>query len=145
MDKTELYKYLFLKEKDIPDHIMKILWEDGMGLVFDLHPDLQNEFNELLAIRHSEIYPNEGLELIKNLFANFNSELNKIKQDISVKRKREKLNGIKKAFESMLNPSWANEVLDLEIQKHRPYLNDYINIIDKELDSINDDNRIPTK
>lgn len=135
MDKSELYKYLFLTEKDIPNHIMEVLWEYGMDLIYDLDPDLKNEFNKLLSKRQLDIFPNEGLRNIRMFFDGFDDNIQKVLKHISVSKQIYDLNHIKRILNSC-KQTMPNEIIELELARHRPYIDDYIKRIDDELKQI---------
>jgi hypothetical protein len=79
-----------------------------------------------------EVYPNEGLAWIRDFFNDFNKQLETIKTDGSQTRKIENLQKLKKVLE-YFKPVWDNEIIELELIRHRPYLDDYILKIDYEL------------
>jgi len=134
IDKDTLLKYCFMPVKDIPKEILQILDEYGLDLINE-HYGTTKYYNELLFKRITEIFPNEGLKIIKDTFQNFKTDLEQIKNDIIVSRKKEQLLNYKCFFENA--KSVCNyDILELELKKHRPYLNDYIDLINNELKNI---------
>ena len=119
--------------KDVPQDILNIIDEYFIEL---MNEEEINIFLNSFYKRKFEIFPIEGLTMIKEFFKNIESELNEIKKYVSDKRKKEKLNtlkGLLKYIESINN----NEVIELELKKHRPFIDDYIKKIDIELNTIN--------
>jgi len=135
MKKSELIKYLMMPVKDVPNHILEIINEYGLELLFEHYKGLEDDFSKLLAKRKCDIFPNEGLQLIKDFFNKFDDELKLILKHISTSKKINDLNNLK-AFMNKLKQPIANEILELEIKRHRPFLDDYINKIDDELKKI---------
>jgi hypothetical protein len=135
MKKSELIKYLMMPVKDVPKHILEILDEYGLELLFEQFNGLEDDFSKHLAKRKCDIFPNEGLQLIKEFFKKFDDELKLILKQISISKKINDLNNLKAIMNKLKQPM-ANEILELEIKRHRPFLDDYINKIDDELKKI---------
>lgn len=123
------------RENEIPPEILEVLNEYGRDLILE-NIGLKDFYFEMIYKRMFEIYPNEGLIYLKDFFTNFKNEFETIKNDISEKRKKEKFGGLI-CFLTQLNETKYNDIINLELDKHRPYINDYINTIQKEIDKLN--------
>lgn len=133
MNKKELLKWLFVPVKDIPPNILPILEEYGFDIINEDF-SLEEYFIDLLCKRKFKIFPIEGLNLFKDLFKELENEIQDAKKIINSKKRKEKLIQIKRILETINNNEpLHNEIFELEIKKHRPFLSEYINIINLEL------------
>lgn len=135
MDKSELIKYLWMPVKDVPEHILEIFDEYGIEFIFEVYDGSEAFFNEGYFNRIKNIFPIEGLRLLKDFFIDFDNDVKQILKHISVSKQIDDLNHRKRFLTNCKQPI-SNEIFELEIKKHRPFLDDYIKRIDNELKQI---------
>jgi len=135
LDIQEVLKYLNCPVKDIPENILKIIDEYGFDLINDEY-GTWDIYYDMLYKRKFEIYPDEGLYMIKIFFIEFKNELDKIKNDISNNRKRENLSRLKKILEHFQNIP-PESLMQLELKNHLQYIPDHIKVINNELSKLN--------
>jgi hypothetical protein len=137
-DEAILKMAMLYRESDLPIHVVEILKEFGAKLLLN-EMDLLEDFTKRRFIRLFEVFPNEGIRAIKGFFDEFNESFSEAVKDISAKRKHEKLQNLKNVLD-FLQTYPFNEVINLELNKHKPYIKDYINYVEVEFEKKNKEN-----
>ncbi|MBI4946278.1 MAG: hypothetical protein HY840_07750 [Bacteroidetes bacterium] len=73
-DKTLIKMAKLYRESEIPEHILNIINEYGLELIFE-ETGFREEFEKGLYERKFNVFPDEGLKMIRDYFNNFNNEL----------------------------------------------------------------------
>lgn len=122
------------REAEIPKNVLDIINEYGFDLVMD-HYNLKKEFSEGYLHRITNTFPKEGTKLIENYFNNFEKDLKEIKNLVSNKKKIKKLK-FNLFFLVQFIENNTSDILELEIEKHRDYIDDYKDILIKCINNL---------
>lgn len=115
----------------LPAHVFKIMNVYGLDLLIE-HFGLDEYYHQKMNDAFYELDIIDGLEWITDFFNNFRRRIEQIRADYLPGRKRDDLSKLKEELIRLQQIS-KEEVLELELKRHRVYIPEYLALIESEI------------
>lgn len=125
-------------EHQLPASVLKIMNAYGLDLLIE-HFGLDEYYHQKMNEAFYEMDIIVGLEWIADFFNNFRRSIEQIRGDYLPGRKRDALSKLKEEL-IRLQQIPKEEVLELELKRHRRYIPEYLALVDSEIQKCTSNN-----
>lgn len=122
---------LITLEHQLPAPVLKIMTAYGLDLLIE-HFGLDEYYRQKMNDAFYEMEIVAGLQWIANFFNNFRRRIEQIRADYLPGRKLDALAKLKEELNRLQQIS-NEEVMELELKRHRKYIPEYLALIDSEM------------